>query len=83
MDLIDDIDLVFSLIWFEFGSFDQIADIFDSVIARSIDFDDIEHGFVIESLTIHTLMARISIFWIRTIEGFREYSSARCFPSST
>lgn len=83
MYFIDDIDLVFSLIGFESRFFDEISDILDSCIACSIDLNNIEHGSIIESLTVDTLVTGISISQIETIHSLREDTCARRLPGST
>jgi hypothetical protein len=68
MDFIDDVDFVFCLIRLESRSLDEITDILYSVIARTIDLDDIEECIIIECSTVRTYMTWIAIFWIKTIE---------------
>jgi hypothetical protein len=83
MDFIDDVDLIFCLIGLESRSLDQISDILDSVIARTIDLDDIEEGIIVECSTVRTFVTWITIFWIETIQRFREYTCARRLPRPT
>jgi hypothetical protein len=83
MDFIDDVDFIFCLIGLESRSLDQITDILDSVIARTIDLDDIEEGISIESFTVRTFMTWISILWRKTIKSFREYTCTRRLPRAT
>lgn len=83
MDLIDDIDFIGSLIWFESGFFDEFTDIFDSIIRSTIDLDDIEHRLIIGRETVHACMAWISLFWTRTVQYFREDTCTRRLAGST
>jgi hypothetical protein len=83
MDFIDDIDLIFPLVGLKSRSLDEITHILDSVIARTIDLDDIEEGIIVESLTVRTYMTRIAISWIETIQRLREYARTRRLTSST
>jgi hypothetical protein len=83
MDFVYDIDFVFSLIGFEACSFDELTDIVDSSITRCIDLDDIEHSFIIERETVCTGVARISIFYIGTVDRLGEDACTRRLPSST
>ena len=77
MYLIYDIDLVFSLIGFESGFFDQIPYILDTIVRRSIDLDTIEHIPIIERDTMSTDMTWIPILQVQTIDSLREYTSRR------
>jgi hypothetical protein len=61
MHLIDDVDLVLSLIGLESGLFYEVSDILDSVVRRSIDLDTIEHIAIIECHTMSTDMTGIPI----------------------
>lgn len=83
MDLVDDVDFIFSLIGFESGLFDEITDILDAVIARSVDLDTVEHRPRVESPTILTCMTGIPILQISTIDSLSEDTSAGCFSCST
>lgn len=83
MHLIDDIDLVFSLIGFESSFFDQITYILDTVVRRSVDLDTIEHIPLIESDTMTADVTWISILQIFAIDSFCQYSSCRSLTSST
>jgi hypothetical protein len=75
MDLIDDVDLIFSLIWLEPSSFDELTDVLYSVIACSVDLDDIEHSLIIESSTVHTFMTGVSLLQLETVQSLCEYAS--------
>ena len=77
MDLIYDIDFVLGLVWFEARTFDEITDILYSVIARTIDLDDIEESIIIECDTVFTGVARISFCWVFAVQRLREYTSTR------
>ena len=83
MDLIDDIDLIGTLIGFESSLFDQVSHILDTVVRGSIDLDTVEHISLIKSDTVTTGMARVSILQIFAIDSLREYASGRRLPSST
>lgn len=54
MNLVDDINLVFGLGWLELGSLDNITDIINPCIGRSIDLDDIQESPFVECSTIVT-----------------------------
>ena len=82
MDFIDDIDLVLSLIGFESRLLDEITDILDTIVARSIDLDTVEHYSILECMTIPTFMAGIPILKIRTIHSFCKDTSTRCLTRS-
>ena len=83
MYLIDDIDLVCSLIWFKSSLLDQIPDILDAVVRRSIDLDTIEHIAIIECDTMSTDMTWIPVLEIETIDSLCEYASRRSFSCPT
>lgn len=83
MDLIDDIDFILSLIRLESGLFDEVTDIFDTIIARSIDLDTVEHRPCIECYTIRTCMTRIPILEIRTIDSLSEDTGTRRLSRSS
>jgi len=61
MYLVDNIDLIWSLIRLELGTFDHISDIVDSRIRSGIDLDNIEKTSVFEIATVLTLSARIPV----------------------
>jgi hypothetical protein len=83
MHLIDDIDFVFSLIWFESSLLDEISDIVDSGIGCCIYLDDIEHGSVIECETVCTFMTGIPISEIDTIHPLGKDTRTRRLTRST
>ena len=82
MHLIDDIDLIFSLIGFESGFFDKVSDIFDAIIARTIDLDTVEHGSRVESDTVRACMTRIPILEICTVDSLGEDTGTRRLTGS-
>ena len=83
MDLVDDIDFILSLIGFESGFFDEITDILDAVIARSVDLDTVEHRPRVESPAILTRMTRIPILEIATIDSLSEDTRTGSLSCST
>ncbi len=83
MNLIDDIDFIFSLIGFESSLFDQVSDIFDTIIARTIDLDTVEHRTHIEGPAILTCVTGIPILEVCTIHSLREDTSTRRLACST
>ena len=83
MYFIDDIDLVFSLIRFEPCFLDEITDILDTIVARAIDLDTVEHGTILERSTMLTLMTWISILNVCTIHSLCKDTSTRCLTRST
>ena len=83
MYFIDDIYLIFSLIWFESCFFDKISHIFYEIVRGSIDLDTIEHIAIVKSDTMSTLVTGISILQIETIDSLREDTSSCRLTSST
>lgn len=83
MNLVDDIDFILSLIGFESGFFDEITDILDAVIARSVDLDTVEHRPRVESPTILTCMTGIPILEICTVNSFGEDTRTGSLSCST
>jgi hypothetical protein len=82
MDFVDNIDFIFSLIWLKSCLLDQFSYIFYSVIACTIDLDDIEHGIRVKRLTILTCMTRVTLSGTTTVQGLCEDTSARRLSSS-
>ncbi len=83
MDFIDNIDLVFSLVWFESRLLDEVSHILDSIVRCSIDLDTIEHISFIKSYTVSTFMAWITILQIETIDSLCEDTSGGSLAGST
>lgn len=83
MHLIDDIDLIFSLCWSEFGVFDDLSYIFDTSIARCIYLYDIDHSLIGKSETVLTFFTRIPIGEdIRTVDRLCKNSGECCLTCS-
>jgi hypothetical protein len=83
MDFVDDVDFVFCLIGLESRSLDEITDILYSVIARTIDLDDIEESIIVECSTVRTYVTGVSILWIETVQSLREYARTCRLPGPT
>jgi hypothetical protein len=83
MYLIDDVDFVSSLIGFKSSLFDEVSDIFYSVVRCSIDLDTIEHISRIKSHAMSTLVTWIAILEIETIDSLRHDTSRGSFARST
>ena len=83
MNFIDYIDFIFSLIGFKSSFFDEVSDIFHTVIRCSIDLDTIEHIARIKSHTMSTLVTRITIMEVETIDSFCHDTSCGSLASST
>ena len=83
MNFIDNIDFIFSLIWFKSCLLDEIAYIINSVVRCSINLDNIKHISCIKCKTILAYMTWISILQIFAINSFSKDTSTRCLTSST
>jgi len=83
MDLVDDIDFIFSLCWSKFGMLDDFSYIFDTSVARSIYLDHIDHPLICKSKTIFAFLTWISICEdIGAIHGLCKNSSECRFARS-
>ena len=84
VDLINDEDLVLTLLRLKPNLLRQGADVVDRVVTRSIEFGDVERSVIIEGYATRTLVARLKIFRpVLAVQDLRQNSRARRFTDAT
>ena len=77
VNLVDDVHAIVSGLRRIFHLFAQVANLIDTVVARRVDFQNVQTVFIQKSLTCRAYAAGIAVFRMLTVDRARQYLRCR------